>query len=287
MSNNIFKQAKSCINKTIIEHYFSCSGAKWKGSEYWTLNPLRNDKNIGSFHISNKGLYVDHVDSNSFSGDIIDLLSKRDNISKLEAAKIIIEDSGGMIYEKKIETKKDKIYKYPKDEDLKKLNKFLGESWIIERYGKSIEGYEYKIKNKVWCCVVRFETERKKNIVPFYWNGTKWNVGNPIDKNRPLYNIDSIGDKLPILIVEGERCANVQVKGFVVTTWIGGTGQIKLTNFDILKNHKVYIWPDAFDETTLQNGKVVDPGKKAAKYIKSILPQAKVLDVWDYFNEKK
>ncbi|MFW6074560.1 MAG: hypothetical protein ACOC9Y_03135, partial [Chloroflexota bacterium] len=84
----------------------------------------------------------------------------------------------------------------------------------------------------------------------------------------------------PVLVVEGEKCADAAARvlagEWIVTTWAGGSKAVTKTDWSPLADRDVTIWPDA-DE----------PGLRAAREIKSRLPQARILsfpaatDGWD------
>ena len=97
MTSDIFKEAERHISRVLIEKYFAVPGAKWHKDEYWTLSPLRADGNIknGTFSINESGLWHDLATNQS--GNLIQLVSHKFNISKFDAAKKIIEDSGGIV----------------------------------------------------------------------------------------------------------------------------------------------------------------------------------------------
>ncbi len=67
---------------------------------------------------------------------------------------------------------------------------------------------------------------------------------------RPLYRLPDLvarPDK-PVLIVEGEKTADAArelVDSYVVTTWPGGTGAVKLVDLAPLKDRDVVLWPDS------------------------------------------
>lgn len=280
-----FTEARRRISRGLIEKYLSTPGAYWKGDEFWTLNPLRTDKHIGSFHISDIGQWYDHAINQG--GDLIELLSKRDGLTLKQAAEKIIEDSGG---DPKPMNKNDKkktaaLIPIP-EEAFPKLNERLESKWSIEKYGDINGGWKWRDNRGVWCCTARHEKNGSKDIIPYYY-GTdgKWRQGNPITEKRPIYKADELpapGPGIKILIVEGEKCAEVPVEGYFVTTWIGGTGQVKKTNWKTLKGYDVTIWPDNDI-----------PGMKAVAYIKEQLSQARILkikgkpDKWDIYDAHK
>ncbi len=47
------------MTRAEIERRFYAPGAKWRGDEYWTLNPFRKDNTIHSFSIREDGVYYD------------------------------------------------------------------------------------------------------------------------------------------------------------------------------------------------------------------------------------
>jgi putative DNA primase/helicase len=281
----IFDEARRRISRGIIERYLHQPGAHWKGNEYWTLNPLRDDRHIGSFHISEIGQWFDHA--NNEGGDLIDLLCMRHNITKKEAAEKIIEDTGGMPDTKSTKKKAEKpepLIPIP-EEAFQKLNERLESEWSVKQYGEVGGGWKWKDKRGAWCCTVRHEKAGQKDIIPYYYGKDgKWRQGNPVADMRPIYKADMLPEPgtCKILIVEGEKCADVPVDGYFVTTWIGGTGQVKKTKWAALKKHDVTIWSDN-DQ----------PGVKAAAYIKEQLPKSRMLkihgkpDKWDIYDAHK
>lgn len=71
-----------------------------------------------------------------------------------------------------------------------------------------------------------------------------------VPKPRPLYNLDRLASypDLPVLVVEGEKCAEAAQRAMretIVTTWCGGTSHVKYADWTILRGRRVNIWPDA------------------------------------------
>lgn len=288
-TDQLFETARRSINRGLIERYLHQPGSHWKDDEYWTLNPLRGDKHIGSFHISAIGQWFDHAINEG--GDLIELLSKRDGLTLKAAAEKIIADAGGQVQaEEKNEKKKVEAVVPIPEEAFKALNDRLESDWSSKKFGIVTAGWKWKDARGAWCCTARHEREgadgkTEKDIIPYYYGKDgKWRQGNPISENRPIYRIDELPapDSCRVLVVEGEKCADVQVAGYFVTTWIGGTGQVKKTKWATLKKYDVTIWPD--------NDK---PGRTAAAYIKEQLPKARVIRIkdkpekWDIFDAQK
>ena len=69
-------------------------------------------------------------------------------------------------------------------------------------------------------------------------------------KNRWPYRIEDLSESVPVVIVEGEKCADALAglaEGFGVLSWLGGSGAVLRTNWDSLAGRKVILWPDADD----------------------------------------
>lgn len=147
----------------------------------------------------------------------------------------------------------------------KKLNISLPEKKIHEN--NSVIHYEYRnAEGKVLFIVHREDTPKGKRI--WQSNSSGSNPPPKID-NRPLYRLpELLRSTEPVLLVEGEKCASVQVPGYFVTTWAGGAGAVEKTQWGPLKDRKVIIWPDA-DE----------PGLRAGLTIKRFLPHAEILQI--------
>ena len=127
--------------------------------------------------------------------------------------------------------------------------------------------------NRVVLTVCRFETPQGKAILQCTpWAQADGNVawkwcGLPAE--RPLYDLPALLDNpdATVLVVEGERCVEAArqlvPKNWLVTTWSGGANAVSKTQWAALQNCEVHIWADA-DE----------PGRKAAKAIEALLPNA-------------
>jgi putative DNA primase/helicase len=297
----LFEQARSLINSTIIENLFSCPGSYWENGEFWTLNPTRSDSNVGSFSITDEGLWHDFAGSDS--GDLIDLLVEWKNITKVEAAKEIISMAGQSPDDdrqdfkpaEKSHTKvksKDKYKpKMPISEEIAcTLKDTCAQNWAVEKYGKAVRGWRWKNeKGEILYLTVRHEKvideKIQKDVVPwFYGEDDKWHPGQPLDSGRPLYRLDELSalpDDAQIDIVEGEKCASIETDLFLIT-WTGGTNAVHKTDWAPLSRFKnIRIWPDA-DNQLDKNDKLIpwqkQPGMKAALEIAKRLPQSVILD---------
>ena len=122
--------------------------------------------------------------------------------------------------------------------------------------------------------VARLELEDgKKEFRPFTWNGSKW-LKKALPAPRPLYGLDLLAQRpqAPVVIVEGEKTCDSARKflseDYVVMTWPNGANSADKADWNVIKDRRVIIWPDA-DE----------PGVKAANVIAKYLPQAQIIDV--------
>ena len=88
-----------------------------------------------------------------------------------------------------------------------------------------------------------------KVVIPYSWDGRQWQW-QAMPEPRPLYNLPAIlGDPARVVIItEGEKAATAAALLFpesFVTTWAGGSGSWRLTDWTPLKGRKVILWPDA------------------------------------------
>ena len=105
-----------------------------------------------------------------------------------------------------------------------------------------------------------------KELRPVTWNGRRWQM-RAMPESRPLFKLPELApasDK-PVLIVEGEKCADAAATVFpdhVTTTWAGGSGAWDQTDWSLLAGREVLLVADA-DE----------PGRKAMNGIANTLAE--------------
>jgi len=123
-------------------------------------------------------------------------------------------------------------------------------------YGIPIRSWRYYTadgKNLIGV-VCRFDTPRGKQVLPIAWcrspkgNDEAWRF-KAFKRPRPLFNLQRITDHVdaPVLLVEGEKCAELAQEvftGAVVATWPGGAKAIGYVNWEPLAGRRVTIWPD-------------------------------------------
>lgn len=257
MSNSLFEKAHGVVSRTFIEEEFGHPNARWLADNYQTVSPLRGDEHPGSFSIRADGVYYDRAFGDS--GDIIDLYSKKYDVSPAEAARRIIAACGGTAVE-------DDSLKYsePRIETEAKI----GLSWVAIPEGKkpSLRGTPdymtlYHVRGVPAFYVVRYNARsdnERKIIHPVYWTGATFASGLPEDikKKRPLLLFDA---RRTIVIVEGEKCveeARAKFPMYEWTTWHGGAANVNKVDLAPLVGCDVIVWPD-LDE----------PGAGAADYL--------------------
>ena len=163
-----------------------------------------------------------------------------------------------------------------KDPDLtgKYLNYMLKDGW--QETGR----YAYRdATGNLKGYVIRLEKERgegKKNDkkpLPLAWceneklGITCWKSQAFDNEDKTPYGIEKLAQDLskPVLVVEGEKtvdAAQKRLSGYHVLSWIGGAGNVGLTNWEPLVGKTVVMWPDN-DEA----------GHKAAQEFQKVIGQ--------------
>ena len=282
MEKSIFEIARDRIDSYSIERIFP--GGKWKKDEYWITSPLRADSRPNSFHISKDGMYYDHATNEG--GDLIDLISRSKNLSKKESAELIANEIQVNI-PKKAKIEKGKPVLPIPEKILNTIKTHVNNEFFKKEFGDPKSFFSYSRNNKNEFVVVRFEKDGSKQTLPFYYSDkNKWESGRPYQNNFPLFGLDELdrNPKLPVLIVEGETCGIVDVNGYVVVSWLGGSQSYDKTDWSPLKNRNVILWPDRDTKPNLENHE--QPGMKAMIGIKGILGHGKILDVYKLSDKK-
>jgi len=96
----------------------------------------------------------------------------------------------------------------------------------------------------------RYNLDTGKEFRMWTYANDAWSIG-AFSYPRPLFNLDKLSTKnLPVLIVEGEKCAEAAatlIPQYVATTWTNGANSLKKTDLSPLKNKKVILMPDNDD----------------------------------------
>ncbi len=137
--------------------------------------------------------------------------------------------------------------------------------WLKKNAGEFQSGHVYRdAQGRALYFICRYwnKTKKSKEHRPIHYTGDgKFALGQPYASARPLYNLHKLSNTdLPVLLVEGEKCADVKVNGYVLVTWAGGALAIHKTDWSPLAGKSIVVWPDN-DE----------PGKACAYKIKKLL----------------
>lgn len=104
----------------------------------------------------------------------------------------------------------------------------------------------YKYGSAFW--IARHETPEGKTFKPWTWRLGRW-VAKAYPAPRPLYGLELLSDDKPVLIVEGEKCAEAGRaalgRAYSVLTWAGGAHGVASTDWAPLYGRQVDLWPDA------------------------------------------
>jgi hypothetical protein len=121
--------------------------------------------------------------------------------------------------------------------------------------------YDYADGRKAFV-VVRYQTAKGKQIFPFRQNRTgRWTIGAPNGKGyRPLYRVRDVVQAPRVVVVEGEKCADLMASelGLVATTSAFGARGPNRTDWSPLAGKQVLLVPDC--------------GAPGCKYAREIFP---------------
>lgn len=268
MAQPLFDAAKSRILSD-LERYFP-DGESRNGEWWWRR---RDGDKTPSCHAVGDTAAVKDFGDDSFRGSVLDCYAELHGMSAKDAAKEIAPEAAKETRPRASRSKEKVAPVLPvPTEALSTLRQYVKSEWAIDKYGECTLGSRYEnAEGRTLFCVARYERAGKKEIRPYYYGEDgKWHEGQSMEHDRPILHLPEMlaEPSLPVLVVEGEKCAQVEVPGYVVVTWAGGSSAVDRTDWSPLADRDVTIWPDC------------DPaGLKAAMAIKRRLPKARVLDV--------
>lgn len=259
---------------------------KREGREYKALNPKRADGALGSFSINlTTGAWADFATDDK-GGDTISLYAYLNNLSQIEAARVVADLVGVALDDKpapaapspaKAKPRSEWTPILPVPDDATPPPKahikrgLPAHVWRYTDASGALLGY-----------VCRFAaSDGGKEILPLTYcehattHAREWRwMSFPCP--RPLYGLDRLRDDKPVLIVEGEKCAdaawsNLDVSdAFDVLTWPGGSKAVDKADWSPLAGRYVVIWPDCDAQTDKQGALLTEakqPGMLAARAI--------------------
>jgi putative DNA primase/helicase len=120
--------------------------------------------------------------------------------------------------------------------------------------------------------VYRFVTsDGGKEVLPVTYarhpNGKcKWSWLSFVDP-RPLYGLDRLRDGMPVLVVEGEKCADAAhgelATWFDIVAWPGGGKAVQKADWAPLAGRDVLLWPDCDAEADKNTGEILPADRQA------------------------
>jgi len=183
-------------------------------------------------------------------GDVVDFFTLQGHSIK-EACNIITNGNTTGFYEAPKPREKEVIWRnaMPPQDNLPNPS-----ALTFKDYGAPSNHWAYTDENgNVTGYVLRFDLpEGKKDVIPYTYKTdgkiSKW-TWRGFDILRPLYNLHELKARPDaiVLLVEGEKTAEAAKKLFpqyAVTTWIGGSENVKNADWLPLHGRRVYMWND-------------------------------------------
>jgi uncharacterized protein (DUF927 family) len=258
-----------------------------RGSEYFMLNPHRNDGSLGSFKYNvDKNVFEDFADDDVKGNDIIALTAFLQDITQLAAARKVLEiierlesegkatPESGRPTSKATPRRKRMPSKPPSAAIVPIPSNAPAPPSEHPLLGKPSACYLYNdASGRTVSLIYRFDppgedktirplTFRRDEVGKYLWD---W-LG--LDDARPLYNLYELAQRpdAPVLIVEGEKAADAAKRlcpEFVAVTTMNGAKSPEKSDLTPLHGRSVLIWPD-YDEA----------GRSYALQIRSLLKAA-------------
>lgn len=212
---------------------------KLQGDEYVPLNPIRDDRNPGSFRINiNTGQWIDYATGEKGT-DLVSLYALINGIGQFDACKQLAERFGISVAARKSQDAKNTLEIPRIPETHPKLGKPT-QVWTYRNGEGKPEFYVY-----------RFDVGDRKEIRPglFVDGAWKWRA---VAARRPIYNLDKLmaNSKALVIFTEGEKAADAAAKLFpdaVAVTIAGGCKAVDKSDYGPLEGRTVHIWPDHDD----------------------------------------
>jgi putative DNA primase/helicase len=230
-------------------------GGHRTGGEWKAPNPTRRDDHVGSFSINLRtGVWADFACDDK-GGDLVSLYAYLFGVNQLEAARQVADiiginvDAPAAPEPKPTKARTEWVPVVPVPDTAPEppvAHVARGRpqaTWAYRGLGGELLGYVY-----------RFATsDGGKEILPVVWarhpkqDQTEWRWMQ-WPEPRPMYGLDRLQADKPILIVEGEKCADaghaLLAEHFCVVSWPGGGQAVGKVDWSPLAARKVLIWPD-------------------------------------------
>lgn len=239
---------------------------KKSGKEWEACCPFHKDKSPSFKVVPDRQFYYCH--GCGASGDAIRFVTDFEQMSFVDACKVL---SGGDLRQVNnltpVQRDSVKVNAQPEWEPIIPAPAGIPDPTFIYRRFIDGEWMEFPIQkiypyrdmgSQLIGYVVRFlhPISGKKEPMPLVWarntedNREAWRWLS-FPKPRPLYGLDRLvqfDSKVPVLLVEGEKCVDVatEIIGQIPTvSWPGGGKAIRYVDFSPLAGRKVILWRDA------------------------------------------
>ena len=243
--------------------------------EWKALNPRRVDKHVGSFSVNLRtGVWCDFAGDDGDKGaDLVSLyayLFTNDDQGRAirEVGALVGVEVGGSDAPLSAAAPVALPAPEPKPEKAERRSPWVPLLPVPEDAPPPPNAHEFRgVPSRIWDYrdasgsllgyVARFEKSTGgKEIVPLTYcehasSGMRRWSWVSFDDPRPLYGLDRVGSDsglLPVLVVEGEKCADAaasELPDFACVSWPGGGKAPDKADWSPLKGRKVILWPDA------------------------------------------
>jgi hypothetical protein len=261
-------------DKQLLSAELVKAGAKFSGAACHCF--LHEDKTpSGGVYRDNSGGYKYKCHSCGFSGDVFDVIAKRDSVTVADAIKQLCgqdtKHNGGDA--QKVFTK----------EAITDYLKTLGNLETVYKY--------FDDKNEIAFYVARIKTADGKTIRPFMPKGDGFVFGLPAAP-RPLYNLPDIKNADTVVICEGEKCAGcLKEYGIAAVTSVGGAKAARNSDWTPCAIKNNIAWPDNDTEgkgyADDVHGILTDMGARVSVINTADLDLADGEDCFDYIEQLK
>lgn len=259
---------------------------KREGREYKALNPKRADSKLGSFSINlTTGAWADFATDDK-GGDPVSLYAYLHNLSQLDAARAVADLVGMALDDAPAPAGPHPDQKKPRSDFVPILpvpDDAPPPPVAHIKRGKPEHVWRYlDAQGRLLGVICRFTaSDGGKEILPLTYcrhattGEREWRwIAFPVP--RPLYGLDRLRAGKPVLLVEGEKCADAawgvpEVReAFDVLTWPGGSKAVDKVDWSPLAGRYVVIWPDCDAQKDKQGAilpEAKQPGMMAAQAI--------------------
>lgn len=252
-----FQEIKTNYNiEDVIGAHLS-SGLKRQGSQWVGNCPFHDDEHASLKISTSKNLFKCFVTTCGKGGDIIDFFTLQGK-TKQEAINII---TGGSIMPASAPRAAQPVKKW--------INAIPNQNNLPNPLTLSLSRYPspptafwayHDASGNVIGFTCRFDLpEGKKDVLPYSFKQQVDEQGLPLgnavwrwselDKPRPLYNLHELTRRPEdiVLVVEGEKTCDAAKRLFpqyVCTTWIGGSDNVRYTDWAPLTGRNIFLWAD-------------------------------------------